>query len=158
MGYQMRGLYFDDFEENREFHSASRTITEADVVAFAGLSGDFNPLHTDETFAAKSVVGTRIAHGMLSMAVATGLANQMGIFEGTTIALMQQTINYKGMVRFGDTIRVVMTVRARKESKSPKRGVVTFGVVVLNQKDETVVDSEWVLMMARQQTGAGSEG
>ena len=150
MGYEMRGLYFDDFEEGRVFYSASRTITEADVVAFAGLSGDFNPLHTDQTFAEKTPIKTRIAHGMLSMAVATGLANQMGIFEGTTLALMQQTIQYKGMVRFGDTIRVVMTVKARKESKSPKRGVVTYDVAIVNQDDEKVVDSEWVLMMARQ--------
>ena len=159
MGYQMRGLYFDDFEVGREFHSASRTITEADVVAFAGLSGDFNPLHTDETFAAKTPVKTRIAHGMLSMAVATGLANQMGIFEGTTLALMQQTIKYAGMVRFGDTIRIVMTVTAAKASSSSnKRGVVTFNVVILNQEDKTIIDSEWVLMMSRKQNENGSEG
>jgi acyl dehydratase len=150
MGYEMRGLYFDDFDEGRQFFSASRTITEADVVNFAGMSGDFNPLHTDETFAQTTPIRTRIAHGMLSMAVATGLANQMGIFEGTTLALMSQTIGYKGMVRFGDTIRVVMTVRARKPSKNPKRGVITFGVEILNQDDDQVIDSEWVLMMARQ--------
>ncbi len=149
MAYQMRGLYFDDFEEGREFFSASRTITEADVMNFAGVSGDFNPLHTDETFAARTPVKTRIAHGMLTMAVATGLANQMGIFEGTTLALMQQTIRYKGMVRFGDTIHLVMTVKARKESKSPKRGVVTFDVLIANQDDEPIVESEWVLMMSR---------
>lgn len=154
MGYEMRGLHWDDFEPDREFFSASRTITEADVVNFAGLSGDFNPLHTDETFAERTPIRTRIAHGMLSMAVATGLANQMGIFEGTTLALMTQTIGYKGMVRFGDTIRIVMTVRDRKETRNPSRGVVTFGVVVLNQKDETVIDSEWVLMMARKKTEA----
>ena len=149
MGYEMRGLYWDDFEPGRAFYSASRTVTEADVVNFAGLSGDFNPLHTDETFASKTPARGRIGHGMLSMAIATGLANQMGIFEGTTLALMQQTIQYKGMVRFGDTIRVVMTVKARKESKSPKRGVVTYDVAIVNQDDEKVVDSEWVLMMAR---------
>ena len=149
MGYQMRGLHWNDFEPGRIFYSASRTITEADVVAFAGLSGDFNPLHTDETFAQKTPIRTRIAHGMLSMAVATGLANQMGIFEGTTIALMQQTIRYTGMVRFGDTIRIEMTVTDRKESRNPKRGVVTYKVEIKNQDDDVVVDSEWVLMMAR---------
>jgi len=149
MGYVMRGLHFEDFEPGRAFHSASRTITEADVVAFAGLSGDFNPLHTDQTFAEKTPVGQRIAHGMLSMAVATGLANQMGIFEGTTVALMQQTIQYRGMVRFGDTIRVVMTVKTREDWKKPTVGKVVFDVPVLNQKDEPVVQSEWTLLMAR---------
>ena len=149
MGYEMRGLHFEDFEPDRTFFSASRTITEADVVAFAGVSGDFNPLHTDQTFAEKTVIGQRIAHGMLSMAVATGLANQMGIFEGTTVALMQQVIQYKGMVRFGDTIRVTMKVKERKETKNPSRGVVVFDVPILNQKDEVVVQGEWTLMMAR---------
>jgi acyl dehydratase len=149
MGYVMRGLHFEDFEPGRAFHSASRTITEADVVAFAGLSGDFNPLHTDQSFAEKTPVGQRIAHGMLSMAVATGLANQMGIFEGTTVALMQQTIQYRGMVRFGDTIRIVMTVKSREDWKKPTVGKVVFDVPVLNQKDEPVVQSEWTLLMAR---------
>ncbi len=153
MGYQVRGLHFDDFEPGRVFFSASRTITEADVVAFAGVSGDFNPLHTDETFAKTTPAGTRIAHGMLSVAIATGLANQTGIFEGTTIALMQQTIKYTGMVRFGDTIHLVLTVMDRKESRNPSRGVVTFRVEVLNQDDKPVVDSEWILMMARKVEG-----
>lgn len=149
MAFHPRGLFFEDFEAGRTFFSASRTITEGDVMTFAGVSGDFNPLHTDETFAARTLAGTRIAHGMLSMAVATGLANQMGIFEGTTVALMQQTIQYKGMVRFGDTIRITMTVRERKETKNPGRGVVGFEVPILNQRDETIVQSEWTLMMAR---------
>jgi len=104
---------------------------------------------SDQTFAEKTVIGQRIAHGMLSMAVATGLANQMGIFEGTTVALMTQTIQYKGMVKFGDTIRIVMNVKERKETKNPSRGVVVFDVPILNQRDEVVVQSEWMLMMAR---------
>lgn len=149
MAYAMRGLHWEDFEPQKEFFSASRTVTEADVVAFAGLSGDFNPLHTDQTFAEKTPVGQRIAHGMLSMAVATGLANQMGIFEGTTVALMKQTIEYKGMVRFGDTIRIVMKVKERRETSKPSRGIVLFDVPILNQRDEVVVQSEWMLMMAR---------
>lgn len=149
MSYVMRGLHYEDFEPGRAYHSASRTVTEADVVAFAGLSGDFNPLHTDQTFAETTVARGRIAHGMLSMAIATGLANQMGIFEGTTVALRQQTIRYKGMVRFGDTIRVVATVKERKETKNPSRGEVVFDVPILNQRDEVVVEAEWVLLMAR---------
>ncbi len=149
MTYQMRGLHFDDFELGRQFFSASRTITEADVVNFAGLSGDFNPLHTDQSFAEKTPIGARIAHGMLSMAVATGLANQMGVFEGTTVALMQQTIQYRGMVKFGDTIRIVMKVKERQDWKKPTAGIVLFDVPILNQRDERVVTSEWKLLMAR---------
>ena len=95
-----RGIYFADFEVGREYVSVGRTITEADVVAFAGLSGDFNPLHTDATFAAKTPFGQRVAHGMLSASISTGLAQTLGIFEGTTLALMAQTFEYKGPVFF----------------------------------------------------------
>ena len=149
MSYVMRGLHYDDFVPGNEYFSASRTVTEADVVNFAGLSGDFNPLHTDQTFAATTPIKERIAHGMLSMAIATGLANQMGIFEGTTVALMQQTIQYRGMVKFGDTIRIVMKVKDRKEWRKPTAGIVVFDVPILNQRGEPVVTSEWTLLMAR---------
>lgn len=149
MSYVMRGLHYDDFEPGNQYFSASRTVTEADVVNFAGLSGDFNPLHTDQTFAEKTPIKERIAHGMLSMAIATGLANQMGIFEGTTVALMQQTIQYRGMVKFGDTIRVVMKVKERKEWKKPTAGIVVFDVPILNQRGQPVVTAEWTLLMAR---------
>ena len=89
-----------------------------------------------------------------TMAVATGLANQMGIFEGTTVALMQQTIQYKGAVKFGETVHLVMTVKERKDTKNPSRGVVTFDVPVLNRAGDVVVQSEWVLMMARRPQAA----
>src|SRR3989339_291722 len=75
-----RGMTFEQFAEGAEFVSAARTVTEADVVAFAGLSGDFNPLHTDAAFAAATPFGQRIAHGMLIAAMATGMANWTGIF------------------------------------------------------------------------------
>ena len=87
-----RGLTFDEFNEGDKFVSQGRTVTEADVVNFAGLAGDFNPLHTDAVFAAGTPFGERIAHGMLIAAIATGMANWTGVFEGTTIALMQQLL------------------------------------------------------------------
>jgi acyl dehydratase len=149
MGYKFRGRTFDDFELEEEIMTASRTITEADVVNFAGLSGDFNPLHTDETFAANTPFKSRIAHGMLSMAVATGLANQLGIFEGTTLALLSQTIKYTGAVKFGDTIRLKLKVGEKKESSKPDRGIITFNNEILNQNDEVVVETQWILMMVR---------
>jgi acyl dehydratase len=149
MEYKVRGRTFDDFELGEEFMTASRTICEADVTNFAGLSGDFNPLHTDETFAEKTPFGGRIAHGMLSVAVATGLANQLGIFEGTTMALLNMTIKYTGAVKFGDTIRLKLKVGEKKESSKPDRGIVIFENEVLNQKDEVVVETQWTLMMTR---------
>lgn len=149
MGYQFRGKTWDEFEVGAEFETAARTISEADVVSFAGLSGDFNPLHTNEEFARHTPFGTRIAHGVLSLAVATGLANQLGIFEGTTLALMEMITRYTGAVRFGDTIRVVFRVADKKESKKPDRGVALFDVRVLNQRDESVLEGQWTLMLTR---------
>ncbi|MBI4445800.1 MAG: MaoC family dehydratase N-terminal domain-containing protein [Acidobacteria bacterium] len=149
MSYQTRGRTFDQFEPNEVITTARRTITEADIVNFAGLSGDFNPLHTDEEFARSTPFGKRIAHGMLVVSAVTGLANQMGVFEGTTLALMEQTIRYKGAVVPGDTIHLKLRVAEKKESSKQDRGVVTFETRVKNQRDETVVEGHWVLLLRR---------
>src|SRR4030065_615077 len=90
-----RGLTFDEFEIGAQYCSQRRTVTEADVVSFAGLSGDFNPLHTDAEFGRQTPFGERIAHGMLIVAIATGMANWTGICEATSLALVEQLIRYK---------------------------------------------------------------
>jgi acyl dehydratase len=151
MEYKFRGRTFDDFEQDEVIMTASRTVTEADVMNFAGVSGDFNPLHTDETFMAKSPFGTRIAHGMLIMAIATGLANQKGDFEGTTIAVLNMNVAFKGAVKAGDTIKLKLVVSEKKESSKPDRGIIIFNNEVLNQKDEVVIETQWTIMMSRKQ-------
>ena len=144
-----RGLTFDQFELGNCYQSQGRTVTEADVVSFAGLSGDFNPLHTDEEFGKTTPFGERIAHGMLLVAMATGMANWTGIFEGTTIALMEQVLRYRGVVKFGDTIHLELEVIDKKETSKPDRGVVRFAVRVKKQTDDVAVDGEWTLLMKR---------
>ena len=142
-----RGLTYEQFEMGAVYPSQARTVTEADVANFAGLSGDFNPLHTDAEFAKTTPMGERIAHGVLILAMATGMANRMGIFEGTTLALMEQVTRYKGAVKFGDTIRLEMEVIEKKPTSKPEKGVVKFAVRVKNQRDENVVEGEWTLLM-----------
>jgi len=150
MAYKVRGLTFDQMNVGDEFYTASRTITEADVVSFAGLSGDYNPLHTDEEWVkANTSFGGRIAHGVLIQAIATGLANQLGIFEGTSIAVIEMTTRFVGAVRFGDTICTVLKVAEKKESKKADRGVVTVAIEVRNQKDEAVLQGNWLVMLKR---------
>ncbi len=147
---QQRGLSFDDFEVGQSWVSPARTITEADIVNFAGISGDFNPIHTDDEFARRTQFGRRLFHGPGVFAVATGLESRLGIKEGTAIAFLGMTWNLKGPVFAGDTIRVEETVAALKPSSSkPDRGVVTFDVEVLNQHDEVVHDGQWVVMFQR---------
>jgi acyl dehydratase len=143
------GLFFEEFEQGKEYVTRARTITEADVVGFAGLSGDFNPLHTDAEFMKASQFGERIAHGMLAASIGTGLSSQMGWFEGTTIALMEVLFRFKGPVKFGDTIRLVMKVRDKKETSKADRGVLIMEANVLNQRDETVIEGQWTTMMRR---------
>ncbi len=144
-----KGLTFDKFEVGAKYVSQARTVTEADVVTFAGVSGDFNPLHTNAEFGKKTPFGERIAHGMLVVSIATGMAQWSGIFEGTTLALMEQVIRYKGAVKFGDTVHLEQEVLKKKETSKPDRGVVIFASRVLNQRDEVVVDGEWTLLMRR---------
>ncbi|MBI3913950.1 MAG: MaoC family dehydratase N-terminal domain-containing protein [Chloroflexi bacterium] len=149
MLYKSRGLTFDQFSVGDLFVCQARTVTEADTVSFAGISGDFNPLHTDEEFGKTTPFGSRIAHGMLVAAIATGQANQLGVFEGTTIALMQQTLKYTGAVKFGDTVHLELKVAEKKESSKPDRGVVTFDATVLNQQGKAVIEGQWVCLMKR---------
>lgn len=141
-----RGTFFSEFEVGQAFESGGRTITEADVVAFAGLSGDFNPLHTDAEFARKTPFGQRVAHGMLSASISTGLAQTLGIFEGTTLALMEQTFRYKAPVFFGETIRLRLTVDGTKPSSKGGKGVVTFKSEVLKADDTVVVEGQWTVL------------
>lgn len=147
--YEPRGLYYEDFEVGVPHVTVARTITEADVVAFAGLSGDYNPLHTDEEFGKASPFGGRIAHGVLTLAVATGLTNQLAVYEGTTIALMELTVRFTGIVRFGDTVHVVLTPKEKREHKKPDRGFVVFDLEVRNQRDEAVLAGSWTCLQRR---------
>ena len=148
---EQQGLTFEEFEVGDQYESQGRTVTEADVMTFAGLSGDFNPLHTNAEFAQSTPFGERIAHGMLVAAMATGMANWTGVFEGTTLALMEQQIRYQGAVKFGDTVRLQLEVADKRESSKTDRGVVRFTTRVLNQRDDVVIDGEWTLLMRRQQ-------
>ena len=146
------GLYFEEFEEGTDYVTRARTVTEADVVAFAGLSGDFNPLHTDAEFMKSSPFGERIAHGMLVASMSTGLQSQMGWFEGTTIALLEVQFRFKAPVKFGDTVRLALSVKEKRTTSKPDRGVLILNANILNQRDETVIEGQWTAMMKRKGT------
>lgn len=143
------GLFFEEFELDTVYKSQGRTIAESDVTAFAGLSGDFNPLHTDAEFASSTPFGERIAHGMLTVAISTGMSNWTGIFAGTTIALLEQNIQYKAAVKFGDTVHLEMRTIEKRETSKSDRGIVKFAAQMINQRGDLVVDMVWTLMMRR---------
>jgi len=143
------GKLFEDLEIGQEFHTSGRTITEGDMLQFAGLSGDFNPLHLDEEFAKGSPFKTRVPHGLCVMSIATGLIDRLGVISCTALACMDITWTFMKPVLIGDSIRVVMKVMEKKESKRGDRGVVSFQMLVSNQRDENVEKGFWKLMMAK---------
>jgi 3-hydroxybutyryl-CoA dehydratase len=131
--------YFEDFALDSVSTSRSRTVTEADIVNFAGLSGDFIELHVSEAYAAKGPFGKRIAHGALVFSISTGLTVQTIDIDDTVIAFYgMDKLRFTRPVFIGDTIHVVKKVIV-KEQKGEDRGVVTFETTVLNQNGETVI-------------------
>jgi acyl dehydratase len=141
------GRYFEEFEVGEALETPARTITETDVVIFAGLSGDYNPLHTDAEFASETMFGERIAHGMLGLSIVSGLAWRTGFMEGTADALISVETKFRNPVKFGDTIRAKFEVKQKKEMKRLGGGFVTFNVVVLNQRDETTQKGDWTVLI-----------
>lgn len=145
--------YLEDFTVGETIDTGRRTVTETDIVIFTGLSGDFNPLHTDEQFAQTTQHGTRIAQGLLGASIASGLVAQTGLLTGTGLAFLGMTWKYTGVIKAGDTIRVSQTVLEARPSSKPGRGVLTRKIDVLNQRDEIVQTGEWtVLMKTREAT------
>jgi acyl dehydratase len=149
MSYRVRGRTFEEFVIDEEIVSGARTVTEADVVNFACLSGDFHPQHMNEEFAGKGPLGARIAHGLLVLSMATGLLNQTGAFEGTSIAILEVTTRFVKAVKFGDTIWATQKIVRKKETSKPDRGVLTTRITVLNQDDQTILEADLVMLVSR---------
>ena len=124
-----------------------RTITEADIVSFAGLSGDFTPIHVDASFAETTPFGERIAHGPLVLSTTIGMATHLGIFGDRVIGLVNMNWDFHGGVRIGDTVHGVVDIAEVRRSSKPGRGLVTYGFKVVNQKDETVQTGRLIVVV-----------
>lgn len=142
-----RGRYFEEFEVGDAIETPARTITESDVMRFAGLSGDYNQLHTDAEFAKETMFGERIAHGLLGLSVTSGLASRAGFAEGTVEAFTALEWKFRKPIKFGDTIRARFEVERKKAVSRMGGGFVIFDVVVLNQRDETVQKGSWTILV-----------
>lgn len=132
-------LTYEDVDVGDEFMSPSRTVSESDVFQFAGLTGDYNELHTSEVFAETTSYGTRIVHGMLTLAIANGLYVRIGIFKNS-IFLGIDKWRFLKPVKIGDTIRLRLLIEDKRETKEGKRGIIGMKYEVLNQKDEAVAE------------------
>jgi acyl dehydratase len=145
-------LYFDDAPVDQVFITAGRTVTEADVVAFAGLSGDYNSLHVDAHFAAGTPFGGRIAHGLLVLSIASGLTTRLPVFTRLQPALLGMTsvtCTWPAPTRIGDTMHVELTFTDTRPTRSGTKGLLTERRVARNQDGVVTLDSTWQLLVAR---------
>jgi len=141
------GIYFEDITPGQEFISPARTVTETDIVNFAGLSGDFNVIHTDAEFTKMTPFGQRIAHGLLGLSIASGLAaRRPGGEQHRIIAFLGMTWDFRKPVFIDDTIHLEEVVAEKRETSNPAMGVVTYAVKVVNQRNEICQEGEWKVM------------
>lgn len=146
----MTGLYWEEWEVGREWESPGRTIGEAEISQFAGLSGDYNPLHVNEEYARTTIFGTRIAHGPLVYAIAAGLLFQLHLYDDTLVAFLGfENLRFTAPVRAGDTVRARIKVIERRETSKADRGVMRRELRVLNQRDEVVQEGVQAFLLKR---------
>ncbi len=143
-------MYWEDFDEGDKFVTRGRTITETDVVMFAAMTGDYNPLHTDAEYMKTSMFGQRIAHGLLGLSIGVGLSAGLGLAQGTILAFLgMPSWNFVGPILFGDTIHVEQTVAQKRETKRPDRGIIVWDMEIVNQRGEVVQRGQHTLLIKR---------
>ncbi|MGE0796782.1 MAG: MaoC/PaaZ C-terminal domain-containing protein [Lautropia sp.] len=134
-------LHYEDFSIGQTFTTLGRTITESDLVLFAGMTGDNSALHTDEEYARHSVYGQRLVHGMLAVSIALGLISRTLVFEGTGIAFLgMDRVLFHKPIFVGDTVTARFTIASMRETKKADRGVVVRHVELFNQREESVLE------------------
>jgi acyl dehydratase len=130
-------LYFDDVALGQEWESLGRTVTEADIVNFAGLSGDFNPIHVDHEFARKTPFRRPLAHGLLVWAISSGLG--LNCPPMRTLAILSiRDWQFREPTFIGDTVRLRSKVLEKEVRARGRRGVITWERRILNQEGKVV--------------------
>jgi acyl dehydratase len=145
--FRPRGLYFEEFEVGQSIMTAGRTITESDIVNFAGISGDYNQMHIDAEYAAGGEFGERVAHGLLIVSITIGLIVQTGVMEGTVLAFRELDWKFSLPVMIGETIRAKVEFTEKKALPRLGGGSIISKVSVLNQNDRVVQRGNAVLLV-----------
>ena len=145
--YQPKGLYFEEFTIGTRLRTAGRTITEADIVAFAGLSGDYNQIHTNAVYAAADTFGKLLAHSLLVQPVATLLHRHSSVFQRMSLAFRELDCKFSLPVYIGDTVHVEIDIVEVKALPRLKGGNVTMKYAVVNQDGATAQRGNWVMLV-----------
>lgn len=144
----MAGLYFEEFSVGQTVTTLSRTVGEDAINTFAGLTGDYNQIHTDAEFAKTTPFGQRIAHGLLGMSIGVGLIMRTGLLEGTVLAFREiQEWKFVKPVYIGDTIHAVLVIKETKALPRIGGGALIAEVEVRNQKEEVLQKGTLNLLM-----------
>jgi len=155
-------LFYGDLTAGQEFTTPARTITESDVVQFSGLTGDYNPIHTDAEFAADTRYGQRIVHGLFGVSVCIGLMSRIGIFEGSAVALLGvDEWRFRAPIFIGDTVRCRIQILGKRLTSGGETGVVQRRFELLNQRGDIVQDGRMDVMVyvsAPEGSAAGVNG
>lgn len=137
MAFTDNHLYFDDVEVGQEWETQGRTITQADIVNFAGLSGDFNPIHVDHHFAQSTPFRKPIAHGLLGLSIGSGLIAAHPLMR--TLAFLEiRDWQFKGPIFIGDTVRAQSKVLQKESRGRGRRGIITWQRRLINQEGRVV--------------------
>jgi len=139
--------YYDEFQIGEVFTSPARTITEYDITQFAGNTADYNPLHTNEEWAKKTQFGGRIAHGMLGASIGIGLWCRLGLMDGSALAFLGTSWDFKNAIMIGDTIYSKITVGDMRMTSKPGRGIIFLDFEIINQKGEVCQVGQMKLMV-----------
>jgi len=140
-------LYYEVLNPGLHFETIRRTITQDDLETFTKLSGDYNPLHTDENFAASAPFGELIVQGALVLSIGTGLANSLGYLSGTIDAFVALDWKYRGPVKVGDTIWAKLKITKKRKLTDYHGGLVTLYVTIFNQNNKAVQKGTWTLLV-----------
>jgi acyl dehydratase len=145
--------HYEDFSVGAEYATGERAIDDASIRAFAEVSGDFNPLHLDDEYAASTVFGGRVAHGVLGLAVATGLVAETHLTRGTLVAFVGLDWDFRAPLRPGDTVTARLRVAETRRTSRRDRGLVRLAVQLVSERGEIIQEGMWTILVRSRESG-----
>ncbi|MFJ9627376.1 MaoC/PaaZ C-terminal domain-containing protein [Streptomyces sp. NPDC101175] len=148
--------FLEDFAPGQVFTTQGRTVTESDIVSFAATTWDTNEVHTDSARAAEGRFGERIAHGLLGMSIAMGLVSRLGVFEGSSIALLAvEEWRFLAPIRIGDTVRCQVEILSTRRTSAGDAGVLDRRLTLFGA-EEAVVQQGRIPLLVKTKTHPGA--